>query len=113
MGKNNKNVGKIAFLIAIFGSLLLGLLGALGVFTAGVWMTVILVVAGIVTGLMHIPKDKAIMFMVIALVLGLGSAGLSALPLVGEVIGAMLSALASVMIPAGIVVALKSLIAMK
>ena len=112
MGKE-KNIGKIAFLIAIFGSLLLGLLGALGVFEAGAIFVTILVIAGIIVGLMHIPKDKATLFMVIALVLGLGSAGLSALPVVGEFIGAMLTSLASVMIPAGITVGIKSLIAMK
>lgn len=108
-----KNIGAIAFLVGVFGSLGLGLLGALGLFEAGVVLTTILVIAGVVIGLMHIPKDKATTVMVIALVLGLGGAGLSTLPLVGAYIGAMLVSLATVMIPAGITVGVKTLFAMK
>jgi len=108
-----KDVGTIAFLIGIFGSLLIGILGGFGLFTAGPVVTLILVVSGLIIGLLHIRKENIQLFMIISLVLGVGSAGLAALPVFGVVINSMLVSLASVTIPAGIIVAFKALLKMK
>ncbi len=112
MAKKNV-IGIWAFIIAIFGSLILGLLVSLGLFEASVTVTVILLIDGIITGLLSIPKEKASTVIVIAMILGIGAGVFAVLPLVGEFIDAMLVSLASVMIPAGITLGVKTLFLMR
>lgn len=111
--KQIKDVGALAFLIGVFGALLVGALVGLGLFEMGGLVSIVLVLAGVVIGLVRVSKEKAVPIMIIALVLGLGGAMFTLLPLVGEVVNSMLSALAMVMIPAGITVAVKLLLDMR
>jgi len=111
--KQMKDVGAWAFLIGVFGALIVGALVGLGLFEIGGLVSVVLVLAGIIIGLVRVSKDKAVPIMVIALVLGLGGAMFTLLPVIGEVVNSMLSALAMVMIPAGITVAVKLLLDMR
>ena len=100
-----KYLGKIAFLIGFFGALVLGLLAGLKLFTAGVWLTTILIIAGIIVGLLNVKAKEEVALMVAALVIGAGAGVLATLPFVGAIIAEILKALAEVMLPAGIVIA--------
>lgn len=102
------NIGKIGFIVGFFGALLLGLLSGLGLFEAGAWMTVVLIIAGLIIGFMNITTDEAMLIMVSALIIGLGAGVLATLPFIGVVLEAMLASLATVVIPVGIVVAVKT-----
>lgn len=103
------NLGAMAYLIAVFGSLILGLLAGLGLFEAGVVLTTILVVAGIIVGLMNIAQKEYVPVMVASLVLGAGSAVFAMLPLIGDVLASMAGALAQVSVPVAVVVAISAL----
>lgn len=101
--------GTWAFMIGIVGAILLGLLAGLGVFSAGTGLTVLLVVAGLVIGFSNITVKEAVPVMVAALVLGGGAGILASLPLIGGVVEAILASLAKVALPAGIVIAVKTI----
>lgn len=110
MGKKKMKVGALGFLVAIGGALLLGLLAAIGVYEAASWMWIILVLAGIVVGLINVSEKEANSIMIAALVLGVGAGVFAILPIIGEGVGIILTALASVALPIGMVVAVKTLI---
>lgn len=102
--------GAIAFLVGIVGAVLLGLLSGLGVFETGVFLTIVLIIAGIVIGLVNITSKEAVAVMVASLVLGGGAGILATLPFIGGVLDAILISLAKVILPAGIVIAVKTVI---
>ena len=103
-----KSFGGWAFVIGIIGALVLGLLAGLGMFEAGVTLTTVLVVAGLVIGFMNINASEAVPMMLAGLVIGGGAGILSTLPLMGAVVVAILASLAKVVIPAVIVIAVKT-----
>ena len=99
------NIGTIAFLIGFFGSILVGLLGAFGVFESGAMVSSILVISGIIIGLMNIEQKEKVPMMIASLVIGLGAGVLGSLAFVGEFIVAVLNSMAVVFVPAGMVIA--------
>ena len=103
--KVNKGIGKIAFLVGFLGAIILGLAAGLGVFEAAAWMTIALIIAGVVIGLLNVNSKELVAIMVAALVIGAGTGGLSLLPFIGETLIVVLSSLATVMISVGVVVA--------
>lgn len=107
-----KNIrwGAIAFSVGIFGSIILGLLSGFEVFTAGIILTTVLVLSGIVIGLINISAKESIAVMISALVLGVGAASLYTLPIFGQVIDAVLASMSTVILPAGVVIAIKTII---
>ena len=109
MAKKNQ-IGNIAFLVGIIGSVVLGALSGLELFTAGIWFTVLLIVSGLVIGYMNITRSEAVPVMVSALVIGGGAGILATLPVVGTLIEAVLASLAKVILPAGITIALNTLV---
>ncbi len=98
-------IGGIAGIIGLAGAVVVGLLQGLELFSAPAIVSTILVIAGLVIGGLNITRKEATPFMVASLVLGVGSGVLSVLPFFGNVLDSILTALASVSIPAGIVVA--------
>lgn len=100
-------MGNIAFMVGFFGSILLGLLSGLEIFTAGPWLTMALIIAGVIIGIMNITDKESVSIMIAALVIGGGAGVLAGLEFVGGIIAAILSAMASVILPVGIVVAVK------
>ena len=110
--RNNMGAGKIAFLIGIVGALLLGILNALNVFDASTvpMISIGLIIAGVVIGILNVKGGEAVPVMVASLVLG-GSAGiLAVLPQVGDAISTILASLATVVLPAALVVAVVVLV---
>ena len=97
--------GAIAFLVGIGLAVLLGILKSIGAFEGGPVVNTILILAGLVIGFMNISQKETLPIMVSALVIGAGSGVLAVLPVVGGMLEAILSALALVALPAGIVVA--------
>jgi len=103
-------IGWMAFLVGIVGALILGLLQGFGVAVGATWITTVLVIAGIIIGLMNISEKETVPFMISAFVIGLGSAGLATLPFVGGMFNSVLISLVQVASPAGVVVAIKTVI---
>jgi len=103
-----KGMGGWAFLLGFFGAIVLGLLAGLGTFTAGASLVTVLVVAGIVIGLLNVTGKEALVVMVAALVLGGGAGIMTTLPFVGGIIEQIFINLASVMMPAAMVIAIKA-----
>lgn len=108
--KTMKMVGLWAFLIGIFGSLLLGLVSGLGLFTVGATMTLVLAVAGLVIGFLNVTQDEAVPMMIASILLGAGTGVLALLPFVGSLISSMLGTLAVTVLPAGVVIAVGTIV---
>jgi hypothetical protein len=106
--KKNMSAGSIAYMVGFFGAIIVGILGGLKFFEIGPVVSAILVVAGIVIGLVNIMEKEAMSVMIAALIIGAGAGILASLPLVGEFIGAIMAALAMVILPAALVVAFKT-----
>ncbi len=104
--KANKNIGKIAYLIAIFGAVIIGILTYAGLITAGSTLTTLLVLAALVIGFLNISVKERQSIMLSALVIGGASGIFAALPFVGGLIDAILVHLAIVVLPIGLVVAI-------
>jgi hypothetical protein len=106
-------IGKIAFVLGIVGALILGVLSGLKLFDpTSIIFSSILIVAGIVIGLLNITDKESIPFMISALVLGVGTASLASLPYIGFFLGAVFETLAKVILPASIVIAIKTAVQM-
>ena len=106
MAKNQlSQLGGIAFLVGIVGAIALGLLSGLGFFELGGILGTILVFSGIAIGLLNIAVAEATSVMVASLVLGAGSGVGSQLPFLGNIVSSILGALAIVVIPLAVVVA--------
>ncbi len=94
-----------AFLIAMFGSIILGLLS--NWMALPTWLPIVFVALGIIIGIMNVVESESIALMVAALVLGAGSGVMTILPFIGGIVEAVLANFAAVMLPAGIVIAVK------
>jgi len=108
--KMKLKLGGIAFLVGILGAIILGLLSGLSVVTIGAGLTTTLVIVGLVIGLLNITDKEAVPVMIASIVLGGGSLGIASLPLVGGVLDAVLVTLGTVILPAGLVIAVKTII---
>jgi hypothetical protein len=107
MAKKNSNfIGSWAFLIGFILALLFGLIG---VTESIAWL---LVVLGLVVGFMNVGGKESQAFLmsgaVLVIVSALGGQAMSIIPLIGEVLNAMLL----LFIPATVIVALKSVFVM-
>jgi hypothetical protein len=100
-------IGRIAYLIGFFGAIIVGLLVGLGTIEAGTMLTTILVLAGVIIGFMNIATKESTAFMVASLVIGAGAGLLADLAFIGPFIVAVLSAIAAVILPAAVIVAVK------
>lgn len=114
MKKILKTISLILFLVGLGGAVILGILKGAGVWeatdTIAPIISISLTVVGIGIGLVNIKNDEAVPFMVSILVLGLGSASLAIIPQINDVISSVFGNIAFVMIPAGIIVALTTII---
>lgn len=108
MGKNN--FGAVIAMIAIVLALGVGIVEATEVFAitdiASTWITVILVLAGLVLGLANIKNAESVPFMVATLILAGGFAVLAVIPYVGEPLQIVFGRLTAVFVPAALMVAL-------
>jgi len=108
MAKGNQ-IGAVLAVIAFAVALLVGIIEALGILDIsmyGGYVTMILVVGGIILGLLNIKGGESVPFMVAALVIAGGAAALSVLPMVGDWVQIIFGRIATLVIPAAIVVAL-------
>jgi peptidoglycan/LPS O-acetylase OafA/YrhL len=102
----------IAF-IAIALALIVGILEATNIFDVSGMsgtITMILIIAGLIAGFYNIKKTESVAFMLSAIVIAGGAAILSILPIVGEGVQIVFGRLATLVIPAAIVVALSTAI---
>lgn len=99
-----KRLGEYAFLLGIAIAVLAGLL-----METGGWISVILVLLGLVVGLMNISSKETMPFLMASIALLLvGSAGLEKLPIVGVYLAPVIANILVFVAPAVVVVALKT-----
>ncbi|RKX66377.1 MAG: hypothetical protein DRP42_03265 [Tenericutes bacterium] len=101
--------GGIAFLVGIIGAALLGFMTGFGAITAGAWLTTLLIGAGLLIGFINMNAREAVPIMIASLVLGVGALVLTALPAINAVLATILSNLAVLVLPAGLVIAIKTI----
>ena len=96
-------VGNIAGLVGIFGALRVRLFAALD----APWVSVMLVIAGILIGILNIGRSEKAMMIVIAIFfgMGIGFAQIATLPVVGGIAVSILGKFTLVFVPAGVIVA--------
>jgi len=110
MKMNLNTAGRLAFSIGVIIALIIGLIAGIISWTVPTWLMTIFFITGIVIGLLNISRKEATGFMVAILILFVvGIAGVTVnLPsLLGSVIDSMGSVLLAVLIPAGVIVAIK------
>ena len=95
-------IGSLAILLAI----IVGILEAAGVIEGAAWISVVLVIAGIIIGLLNITAAESVPFMLGALIIAGGAVSLAVIPFVGEFVQIIFAKIAAVVVPAAIVVAL-------
>ena len=82
------NVGKISLIVIV-------LLSVASAFVGIPYVGLILVLAGLVSGVMGIEDDRKVYFLLVALVLASGAGALGSIPVVGGYLTAMLTSLST------------------
>jgi|YelNatPaOPRAMG01_1025707.scaffolds.fasta_scaffold02594_7 hypothetical protein len=97
-------VGEYAFLAGIALAILAGI-----AMLTGDWVTLVLVVLGLIVGLLNISAKETTPFLLSSITLLLaGSAGLEKLPWVGGFVGPIMANIVAFVAPAAVIIALKT-----
>lgn len=104
----SEKVGAWAFILGVVIAIIAGLAAsALDAITAG-YITLVLVILGLIVGLLNIEDKQVTGFLIAAIALiAVGTANLSAIPYVGLYLSVMVINIAAFVAPAALVVALK------
>lgn len=112
----NEKAGEYAFLVGVAVAVLAAVAGAAGALAAGVagWVSVLLVILGIVVGLLNITEKESQPFLlaVVALLaagtVGFGALDIQGLPAVGSFLNMVVKNLGLVVAPAAVILAVKA-----
>jgi len=103
-----KMIGKWAFIIGVLLAIVAGIIPALQTITVG-WT---LIVLGLVIGFLNVTEKETTAFLIAAIALmTVGAAGLAALGYIGGYVQAILANIVTIVAPAALVVAIKSVYA--
>lgn len=103
-----KMIGKWAFIIGVLLAIVAGIIPALQTATVG-WAFIVL---GLVIGFLNVTEKETTEFLIAAIALmTIGAAGLAALNYIGGYITAILANIVTIVAPAALVVAIKSVYA--
>jgi uncharacterized membrane protein len=98
------NLGENAFLAGVAIAILIGLFNV-----TESWVTVVLVILGIIVGLLNITTKETMPFLTSSIaLLVVGSAGLERLPVVGSLVKSVLTSIVTFVAPAAVIIALKT-----
>lgn len=105
----SQSVGNWAFILGVIIAILAGLFaGSLDASMAG-WVTLVLVVLGLVVGLLNINDKETSGFLIAAIALmAVGTANLGSIDMVGVYLASMVQNIAAFVAPAALIVALKA-----
>jgi hypothetical protein len=113
------NIGRTAYMILVFGAILLGLLNGLTIDLGDPMMWVwVLVIAGLVVGFFNATGKATTDFLIIVIALPLLAGSIAVLPSIGTInIGGVVESIAENLVtglaPAGLVIALSTIIRRK
>lgn len=104
-----QKIGSWAFIIGVIIALIVGLLGPNVFGGASSWIPLVFVILGVIIGLLNIGDKEIVNFLVavIALLVA-GAVQWSVVPVVGIYLAPIFSGIATLMAPAAIIVALKT-----
>lgn len=97
------------YLLGLGGAVLFGLLEGLEIYSL-TFLSLLLIVLGLLIGIFNISSDETLLIIVSALLLGVGSGVLSALPFVGNVLEPVFANIAFISVPVAIPPAIKVLL---
>ena len=102
-------VGSWAFILGVIIAILAGLAaGMLDAITAG-WITLVLVILGLIVGFLNISDKETSGFLIAAIALmAVGTANLAVIPSIGMYLASMVQNIAAFVAPAALIVALKA-----
>jgi len=103
--KKKMGLSTILFLVGFFGAILIGALQYFDVLGEKAWIPIFLIVAGIVIGVMNVKIKERVPVALATLLLGASAGVLSQIPSVGAFFEAILTKIAFLSVPIGIVVA--------
>lgn len=108
-----QQIGAYAFLAGVLVAVIVGIAVGAGIRNPAAYSasTVLLVLLGLAVGYLNIREKESVPFLAASIALAVGGGfgpSLSVIPLVGSYIAAILLAIASFVVPAAIVVALKT-----
>ncbi len=104
----DQRVGGWAFILGVLVAIIAGLAAGMVVMYAG-YITLLLVVLGLIIGFLNIGDKEVQAFLVAAIALmAVGTANLSAIPYIGMVLSYIVQNIAAFVAPAALVVALKA-----
>jgi di/tricarboxylate transporter len=107
--KEEINIGEVAFLAGIMIAIAAGVLPA-NLITAGT-VYLVLLVLGFIVGLLNLRKEEYVTFLLVALIFLIPGtfSEIERLPLVGEYLSRILTAVSVFVLPAALIVAFKAL----
>lgn len=101
-----ETIGRWAFLVGIALAILAGLFSL-----TGWWVPIVLLVLGLVIGFLNVTGKESTPFLVAAVALMIvGSAGLGVFGTLGSIVEAILKNIVAIVVPAALIVALKSVV---
>lgn len=107
MAKAKLTLGHQSFIAGVIIAIIVGLFGG----TAIPWITLILVILGLIVGFINITAKETMPFLVAAIALMVaGSANLQIIPTIGMYLQNILAAIVVFVAPAAIIVAIKAVV---
>jgi hypothetical protein len=112
---NTHVIGRWAFMVVVLVALLAGLVAGFGGRAALGWVSLVMVILGIIVGLTNLSEKEAIPFLTAAIALLVANSGQVFLVIdevakpLGTVINAILTTLAAFVAPAAIILAVKAI----
>ena len=97
-------VGFWAFIVGLIVSIIAGIIAP-----ANIVVTIILIILGIIIGFLNITAKEVMLFLVATIALVVVGNAFAALPIIGKIVGPVLSYVVTLMAPAAIIGAIKAL----
>ena len=107
-----KKIGEWAFILVVLIAIIAGIGQGVGVFAGyGDWISVILIILGLIIGFMNITEKETTSFLIATMALLLvGTAGLEKIEIIKNYIAPILLNIATAVAPAALIVALKAIV---
>jgi len=105
----SQTVGSWAFILGVIIAIIAGLAAGMLDATMAGWITLVLVILGLIVGFLNISDKETSGFLIAAIALmAVGTANLAAIPEIGMYLASMVINIAAFVAPAALIVALKA-----
>ena len=102
-----QKIGTYAFLIGIVISIIFGLIPSVN---SESWVAIVLIILGLIVGLLNIEDRNISLFLISSIAFVVTSTSLNALPVIGNVLGGILTDFVQFVTPAALVVSIVAIV---